>query len=259
MIPRTVNFIDFGEPGWRPIVFFGGLGTSARAQHLTEHFAPGLRETLRLRVISVERNGFGDTAFDPSLGYAEAVDDVLAVLERLGVARFGIVAFSGGGPYGARLAARVPERVVSLHLAAAAVGGASVSGGASAMFADPAALAADPATMWGFPVNPPPGFAEAAAAEAVHAIGRNGHGAAALAHEWRLLCSEPLPDLSAVTAAAYLYWGGSDELVPPAHAAAWRRALPNIVALRGYPGEGHDVHYRHWERILCDAAEAEDG
>ena len=38
-----------------------------------------MRERLQLRVISVERNGFGMTRFDPSLGYRDAVDDVLSV------------------------------------------------------------------------------------------------------------------------------------------------------------------------------------
>jgi len=27
-----------------------------------------------------------------------------------------------------------------------------------------------------------------------------------------------------------------------------------VAALRGYPGEGHDVQYRHWEQILRDVA-----
>jgi hypothetical protein len=36
--------------------------------------------------------------------------------------------------------------------------------------------------------------------------------------------------------------------------AEWRRVLPCVAALRGYPGEGHDVQYRHWEQILLDIA-----
>ncbi len=215
-----VRFIDTGEEGWRPVVFFGGLGTDLGAFSETE-FARESRERLQLRVISVERNGFGMTAFDPSLGYGDAVKDVLSVLETLRVRRFAVVAISGGAPYAAALAARAAHRVLSLHLAAAAAGPLVTScGTVSLLYAQPAQLAADPA----------------------------------LAHEWRLLTSEPVPDLSGLYAPAYLYWGYDDDVVPVEHVREWRRILPRVAALRGYPGEGHDVQYSHWEQILLDVA-----
>ena len=93
-----MRYIDAGEPGWRAVVFFGGLGTSVGAFSLTE-FARSTRESLRLRVVSVERNGFGGTSFDAARGYAEAADDVLAVLSALAIERFAVVAISGGAPY----------------------------------------------------------------------------------------------------------------------------------------------------------------
>jgi non-heme chloroperoxidase len=216
-----VRFIDTGEEGWRPVLFFGGLGTDLSAFYATE-FARGQRERLRLRMVSVERNGFGATPLDPSLGFADAVDDVLEVLGLLGVQRFAVVAISGGAPFAAALAALVPERVLSLHLAAAAAGPlVARCGTASALYAGPAQLAGDPA----------------------------------LAHEWRRVGLEPLPDLSGLEAPAYLYWGMDDEVVPaPVHVREWLRALPSVAALRAYPGEGHDVQYRHWDQILLDAA-----
>jgi pimeloyl-ACP methyl ester carboxylesterase len=216
-----VRFIDEGSADWRAVVFFGGLGTDVNAFYDTE-FARALRERLCLRVVSVERNGFGMTPFDPSLGVQDAVDDVLGVLSTLGIQRFAVVAISGGAPFAAALAARVPHRVLSLHLAAAAAGPlVAECGTASVLYAPRALLAADPA----------------------------------LAHEWRLLSSEPLADLAGLYAPAYLYWGGDDEVIPAAmHVPEWRRVLPRVAALRAYPGEGHDVHYRHWDQILLDVA-----
>jgi pimeloyl-ACP methyl ester carboxylesterase len=215
-----VRYIDEGLADWRPVVFFGGLGTDVNAFYETE-FARELRERLRLRFISVERNGFGMTPFDPVRGFREAVDDVLSVLDGLGVRRFAVVAISGGAPFAAALCARVPARVLSLHLAAAAAGPLVAScGTAPVLYARPEQLALDPA----------------------------------LAHEWALLCDEPLPDLGALEAPAYLYWGHEDEVVPFAHVREWRRVLPCVAALRGYPGAGHDVQYRHWEQVLLDVA-----
>jgi pimeloyl-ACP methyl ester carboxylesterase len=193
-----IRYIDEGSAGWRPVVFFGGLGTDVNAFYETE-FARDLRERLCLRVISVERNGFGMTPFW----------------------HFAVVAISGGAPYAAALAARARSRVLSLHLAAAVAGPLIGSCGTAAqLYARPVQLAGDPA----------------------------------LAHEWRLLCTEPLPDLSGLYAPAYLYWGRDDDVVPAEHVREWCRILPRIAALRSYPGEGHDVQYRHWEQILLDVA-----
>lgn len=216
-----VRFIDEGAPDWRPVVFFGGLGTDVNAFYDTE-FVREVRERLELRFVSVERNGFGMTAFDPSLGVEDAVDDVLDVLSSLGIGRFAVVAISGGAPFAAALASRVPHRVLSLHLAAAVAGPLVADcGTASVLYAPPARLATDPA----------------------------------LAHEWRLLCEQPLADLAGLYAPAYLYWGVEDDVVPPrAHVREWRRVLPRVAAMRAYPGEGHDIQYRHWEQILFDVA-----
>src|SRR5690606_29277776 len=63
---RAVHYIDEGRAGDRAVVFIGGAGTSLEAFQLTE-FARTTREQLGLRVISVERNGFGESPFDPNL------------------------------------------------------------------------------------------------------------------------------------------------------------------------------------------------
>ncbi|WP_406338017.1 alpha/beta fold hydrolase [Streptomyces sp. NBC_00649] len=115
---RTAHYTDSGPRDGVPVLYIGGTGTSARAVHMTDFFRT-TRADLGLRLISVERNGFGDTAYDPALGKADFARDALDVLDRLGVERFRIVAISGGGPYAAELAARAPGRVSALHLAAA--------------------------------------------------------------------------------------------------------------------------------------------
>jgi non-heme chloroperoxidase len=216
---------------------------------------------LGLRVVCVERNGFGQTPFDPGLGVADYVDDVLDVLATLAIERFAIVAMSGGAPYAIALAARVPERVISVHLAAASSG--PLPGGPTeelaAMAADLPRLAREPKSFWGYPPGSPvyriPGFVDAAYAEGARAAfvaGQMGEPGP-LRHEWGLQ-ARPLPDVSAVAAPVYLYYGTEDALSPPAHVGVWRRAFPNVHAVRLYEGEGHDVQYRHWDQILVDLA-----
>jgi hypothetical protein len=80
---------------------------------------------------------------------------------------------------------------------------------------------------------------------------------AALAHEFGLYCTvQALPDLAAVTAPVYLYYGDADPLTPiDPHARRWQASFANAeVVSRTYPGEGHDAQYRHLDQILVDIA-----
>lgn len=259
---RTVHYVDTGERGWRPVLFIPGTGTSARSLELTE-FLRTLRQRLKLRLISVERNGFGDTAFRPDWTYADYAAEVRAVLDHLGVDRFAIVAISGGGPYLARVAADRPERVISLHLLAALSqrpAGDPLCAAPAGVLADRVApMVRDPRVWWGFPADSPthriPGFADRAREEGARAFfgrGQMGDPAPEIA-EMQRYC-EPLPSLAAVRAPAFIYQGDADLLVTPDHAETWRAALPKVARLRLYPGEGHDVQYRHWDQVLVDVA-----
>jgi len=257
---RTVRYVDRGRPGAAPFVFLGGMATSVGALGLTELACPD-RDRLGLRAISVERNGFGATPLDSRLGIADAAQEILAVLDRLAVAQVSVVAVSGGGPFAAALAAAAPERVRTLHLVVAVAGCLiTTHGTAAAQFADPLAVARDPAAMWtlepGSPLHAIPGFAAAARAEGRRAMPDPERGARAVAHEWRLVSGGALPDLRAVHAPAHLYTGAQDAVVPRVHGEAWRAALPGPVSWREYPGEGHEVPYRHWDDVLSDVASA---
>lgn len=264
---RTAYYIDEGRRRWRPVVFLGGQGTSLEAFQLTE-FARTSRERLRLRAISVERNGFGESRYDPKLGYEDYVNEVLEVLRHLHIRRFAIVAISGGGPYAAHLAARVPQRVISLHLAAA-------SGTALPSRPTPGACSRTPAELnainvqythfpkvWWFeppeaPVHLIPGWQTVAYNDAARAFFVGGQLGApdALTHEYLLPCSpNAIVGLSKVKAPAYLYWGAADTTVPTSVMELWAKALPHVAAKRVYRGEGHTVQYRHWDQILVDMA-----
>jgi pimeloyl-ACP methyl ester carboxylesterase len=255
-----IRYLDTGEPDWPAVVFFGGLGTSASAFTLTE-FARVQRRRLRLRFVSVERNGFASTPFMPGIGFEELVDDVLAVLDSRGIEQFSVVAISGGGPYAARLLERVPERVLSVHLAAATAGGELLrSGGTRGLLESVDAIVADPEGFWDYPTESPvqaiPGFAAACHAEGRRSLGEPVRAAAALRHEIELLGSETLPYLGGLSARVYMYWGAHDELVGMEHARTWQAALGSNVVLRCFEDAGHDVQYLHWPEILDDIARA---
>ena len=117
----------------------------------------------------------------------------------------------------------------------------------------------NPQVWWAFPKDSPtrqiPGFADRAFEEGARAFfvrGQMGDPAPQVA-ELRRYCA-PLPALSAVRAPAFVYQGDADPLVTMVSAEWWRGHLPNLAAFRVYPGEGHDVQYRHWDQLLLDVA-----
>ncbi|MFJ6695434.1 alpha/beta fold hydrolase [Streptomyces sp. NPDC091272] len=260
---RTAHYIDDGPRDGTPVLYIGGTGTSARAAHMTDFFRT-TRENLNLRLISVERNGFGDTEFDKGLGKADFAKDALEVLDRLGVRKVRVIAISGGGPYAAELASLAPGRIDQLHLAAAA----APYGARPAYCALPDAELAkslkesitDPRKWWAFaddsPVKSIPGFADTAFEEGARTYNQRGQQAdpAPQVHEQKLYCLRPGPDLSRLKAPVFLYGGNKDTTVPPATLKTWQGALPGKPVVRTYDDTGHDVQYRHWDQILADLA-----
>jgi pimeloyl-ACP methyl ester carboxylesterase len=266
---RDLVYIDQGQKDWRTVLFFSGASTSAQAFHLTEFLAT-LRKELKLRVISLERNGFGDTEFLSGQGIQDHAANVKELLDHLGLEKFVGVAISGGGPFLEAAAALMPERVVSLHYAAAySYAEARPLGSCLTLMKDKSQFVASltstirqPKVWWNLgpdtSANRIPGFQDAANGEGARAFfvrGQMGDSAPAV-HEMELLCQTPAPaQPSAIEAPLFMYYGEADKIVPSAHAEFWTRHYPKSPqTLRLYPGEGHDVQYRHWEQILIDMA-----
>ncbi|MET3809929.1 alpha/beta hydrolase [Arthrobacter sp. UYEF3] len=251
---RTVNYIDDGGAGAVPLLFLGGAGTTVRAFRLLE-FARSFRQELGIRVVSVERNGLGQTVFDPAVGPEEYAQDVWSLLDTLGIGEVSVLAISGGGPYAAAIIAARPRQIRSLHLACAF---AERPEGADAPL-ETGTVAADPVAWWRFPagssVHSIPGFRDSVIEEATRGVFAKGRDVPpeGLRQAFELYASEPLRDLSSVRAPVFLYWGSADELVPLEQMRRWKSALAGRKTVeRVYPGEGHDVQYRHWDQILTD-------
>jgi pimeloyl-ACP methyl ester carboxylesterase len=157
----------------------------------------------------------------------------------------------------------MPQRVTSWHMLAAI---ASAPASSPVCSADPAALEAGlarqvgaPRVFWAMPENGVaarvPGFGDRAADEGARAYfiaGQRGD-ARGVAREYKRFCDAPAP-VSAFPAPAFFYYGEADPLVPPAQGEFWAGKVAGKVTFRRYPGEGHDVQYRHWDQLLLDVA-----
>ena len=74
----------------------------------------GLQRNVRL--VAIDRPGYGLTDARPGHRIPDVVDDLVAVAEALGLEQFSLVSVSTGGPFALATAARLPERVRALAL-----------------------------------------------------------------------------------------------------------------------------------------------
>jgi pimeloyl-ACP methyl ester carboxylesterase len=276
---KTLVYIDEGEPDWDVVLFLGGTGTSVRVFGMTE-FARTLRTQLKLRVISLERDGFGETEYtaglEPGLEgtewqYDDYVNEVAELLDYLGVDAFRGIAISGGGPYLGAIAAAMPDRIVSLHFAAALsfinTWPYCEDWDLTANFIRYSWMATNPIAWWSFGpdavVRAVPGLVDVAHDDAARTFYIRGQMEDALPDGWAVVapevaewrryeCSVP-KDVTGVDAPVYLYYGDADSLYPT-HTNYWATEFENIAKIRIYEGEGHDIQYRHWDQILVDIA-----
>jgi pimeloyl-ACP methyl ester carboxylesterase len=105
---RKLAYAEFGKPDGYPVMYFHGAPSSRLEPLLIgdEGFS-----RFGLRVISPDRPGMGRSDFQPNRGFSHWPKDVIALGDALGLGQFAVLGNSGGGPYVAVCAARIPERL----------------------------------------------------------------------------------------------------------------------------------------------------
>jgi pimeloyl-ACP methyl ester carboxylesterase len=66
-----------------------------------------------VRLIPIDRPGVGKSTFQPDRKLSDWPAEVVALADALGIKRFSVLGYSGGGPYAAVCAAMIPERLDS--------------------------------------------------------------------------------------------------------------------------------------------------
>jgi pimeloyl-ACP methyl ester carboxylesterase len=106
---RTLGYTEIGDADGTPVFYFHGLpGSGADLDRVLGQEALG---GSRVRAIGVDRPGFGASDFKPRRGYDDWPLDIAAVADALGLARFGVLGYSAGGPYAIACARAFPERL----------------------------------------------------------------------------------------------------------------------------------------------------
>ncbi|MGE5139296.1 MAG: alpha/beta fold hydrolase [Rudaea sp.] len=108
---RALGYAEYGDPNGIPLLYFHGF-PSCRL----EPDMPGVSDAARdahARLIVVERPGFGLSDFQPRRRILDWPDDVTKVADHLALDCFVVLGLSGGGPYAAASAWKMPDRVLA--------------------------------------------------------------------------------------------------------------------------------------------------
>ena len=273
---RIVGVYDYGDPDGAPVFTFHG--TPACGAGFAWADEPATR--LGLHIIAPDRPGIGRSSPAGPGGYTVAgyADQVAQLADALGIDRFAVWGYSGGGPYAVACAARLGDRVTA----------AAVSAGLGQMgeWAGAADFAKTDRQLLGLSVRRPrlarmilgttarlarrmPKSAfksfDKELSEADRAVVPTlgspreamalfteafTHGAGGCVADYRAL-SEPWGlDLAAVRVPMVIWQGDDDTMVPLRHSQELAKRIPS-AELRLWPGEGHLATISHVEDILA--------
>jgi pimeloyl-ACP methyl ester carboxylesterase len=276
---RRVAWSEWGPPDGRPVVLLEGMPGSS-------HYCPDVDATMDLgvRLISVDRPGYGHSDPLPGRTLADWPSDLAVLLQDLAIDAVPVAGWSSGAPFAIACAVALPRVVTALALLAGDAPIDEVGGGLAAMprerqerialtRADPAAArrqalqraqfyADDPESIvpWR---DAPPSEAEAAAnpdaalfqapEQRAALLEMFRHGAHQGAAGWvddSIALSRPWGfALSAVACPTKVWFGAGDRIGRRADSEYLARAIPG-AELVIEPHDGHSVPVRHWREIL---------
>jgi len=109
---RRLGYAEYGDPAGSPLLYFHGLPSSRLEAALCE----GAGRRLGIRILAVDRPGYGLSDFQPGRRLCDWPDDVSTLAESLGIGRFAVMGVSGGGPYALACAWKIPEKLSAVKV-----------------------------------------------------------------------------------------------------------------------------------------------
>lgn len=273
---RALGYTEDGDPGGTPVFFFHGSPGS----RLQRHPDASIASELGVRIITIDRPGYGLSDFQPERTLLHWPADVAQLADALHLERFAAIGLSGGGPYLLACAYAMPERLTAAIVVSGmgpldepdALEGVmpSMRLGLGIVRRAPwlARLALEPAARILrlnpiavkklLPVSMPKADKEAFARPDIQAIDQQDlteayrNGGQALHWEVLTLTRPWGFRLQDIHTKIHLWHGEQDTTVPAKLARYVARTLPDCEP-RFYPGEGHTLIYHYWREILAVA------
>lgn len=108
-----MGFLACGDTSGRPVFYCHGFPGSRLEVLLADRIAA----QKGIRLIGVDRPGYGLSDDRPGRSLRDWADDVAELADRLGIERFSILGVSGGGPYAVACACRLRDRLLAVGIA----------------------------------------------------------------------------------------------------------------------------------------------
>jgi pimeloyl-ACP methyl ester carboxylesterase len=269
---RALGYEKWGRGDGVPILGFGGT-TMSRLAHLGDE-AP---EAAGVRLILVDRPGYGLSDFQPGRRLLDWPGDIVQLADALGLERFAVFGMSGGGPHAAACAYALPGRVSALGLVSSPgpawdrpelryslpphrqplieVAARDPDEAARQLLDDCRReledLAARPDDDAGWEVTASPAVNARFRASLFETLARGPEG---YAHDLFLLFVTPWGFRPEEISVPTLIWHGDRDLaVPLGVGEFFDRTIPRS-SLHVLPGEGHLLLWSHAEEILASLA-----
>lgn len=272
---RRVAYAQMGRLDGTPLLYFHGVPGS-RLDFNQQLYCAAL-ERLGVRFIGVDRPGFGQSTHQPGRRYRDWPTDVLAVADDLGIDRFGILAYSTGGPYAIACALAFPERLTFVGIVSG-IGPAETprrheGTPKSIVTAIGVARRVPSVVRWVINNTAPERFSrqfDKDLSRVDRALYRDAevrqtvinafaeatrNGAYGWAEDFRLMGTPSGLDYTAVECPIRLWHGEADGTVPVHHAEHVARLLPK-ADLEVLPGVGHLHPPARWAEFFTAARDA---
>lgn len=259
---RILAYAEWGAPDGTPVMMFHGTPGS----RLERHSPVDTYHRLGARFIGVDRPGLGRSDPLAHRTLLDWPDDVVQLADALRLGRFALMGYSGGAPYAAACAYRIPERLLSVGLVSASAAKPE-PGGPEGSSED----APDVETAWAETFRRDPGAfidaifgPEGSTPESDRTIYRRPEVRQWLVDElteaFRQGIDGPVYDdflqyrpwgfdPAEIPVQVWLWHGELDSLAPADGARSLAKAIPNCRAAF-YPGEGHLLIFEREQEIL---------
>jgi len=270
---RRLGFMEWGDPHGAPVLEFRGLPSS----RLGDAIDPGFLLAHRIRRITVDRPGTGASDFQPGRRLLDWPQDVAELADALGIGRFTVLGTSGGGPYAAACAYRLPGRIARAALVSGLGpldrpgAGEGMNAGERRMMLLSMRGPLLARALAGFAVaaeRARPGMLVRGLARAMPECDRSVmarpqvlaslmdsyqrafiQGTRGQVHDWGVIAAPWGFRPQEITIEVHLWQGDQDDRVPPHHAEYLANAIPrsHLTVLRG---QGHMIAFTCIEQAL---------
>ncbi|MEJ2249808.1 MAG: alpha/beta hydrolase [Candidatus Lokiarchaeota archaeon] len=111
---RELGFIEVGDKKGMPFFYFHGFPGSRLEGKLGDKIV--VKNSIHL--ICSDRPGVGLSDFQKNRTLLDWPDDMVELADHLGLEKFGVIGVSGGGPYAAACAYKIPDRLINCTIIA---------------------------------------------------------------------------------------------------------------------------------------------